>query len=183
MTHPDPYAALREACDAVRGYQSAETNELVKAARALIAAKGEALEDKVAQALKEARERVAPLIAKERESERIPDGLMEMRLRASGTGGCPHSDKGMCQACTFDWMVAELQRLRADNERLRAAAGAINELLAWVDRYEREERVSGSLYRVQAACRFRAELYRIAERDRLAPPAPSGQAPHAGEQP
>lgn len=35
-------------------------------------------------------------------------------------GGCEHVEKGMCQSCTFDWMVDEVSRLRARAERLRA---------------------------------------------------------------
>ena len=32
---------------------------------------------------------------------------------------CVHAASGMCRNCTFDWMRAELDRLRAENEELR----------------------------------------------------------------
>ena len=82
-------AAMTAACEEIGGLR-AENEKL-----------------RVEVALRESRVAVAGDVAREASSDGFP------------RGGCKHASSGMCQACTFGWMVNELTRMRTENEGLK----------------------------------------------------------------
>lgn len=122
MTHdlnsPEDRAVLLALCKTVTDHPQPE-GRLKTLLHALLRALALIEEQAVELELRKSRVRVASLIAREMECD---DGVTR--------GDCQHVSKGMCQGCTFDWMVTELQRLRDVKE---GQAARIAELTTVID--------------------------------------------------